>query len=185
MTHKLMETEFKNGRVIVKVGDITKETTNAIVNAANKTLLGGGGVDRAIHRVGGKQILDECKNIRKTNYPNGLPPGEAIITSGGNLRTRFVIHTVGPIFGQENGEEERLLANSYRNSLSLAVENEIKTIAFPAISTGAFYFPKHIAAKVSSKAIGEFLDSNEFIKQINLVFLSASDVRMFVKHNVF
>ena len=125
-----METEFKNGRVIVKVGDITKETTNAIVNAANKTLLGGGGVDRAIHRVGGKQILDECKNIRKTNYPNGLPPGEAIITSGGNLRTRFVIHTVGPIFGQENGEEERLLANSYRNSLSLAVENEIKTIAW-------------------------------------------------------
>lgn len=180
-----MKAEYKSGRVIVKTGDITKETTDAIVNAANKTLLGGGGVDGAIHRVGGKQILRECENIRKTIYPGGLPTGEAVITSGGNLPASFVIHTVGPIFGRENGEDENLLARSYANALKLAAKHNIRTIAFPSISTGAFYFPKHKAAQVSSKAITEFLESDNSIDKIHLVFFSDSDSRMFMRHQVF
>src|SRR5215467_444158 len=97
--------EFLNGRVIVKVGNLTLEDTDAIVNAANSTLLGGGGVDGAIHRAGGPQILAECQEIRKTTHPKGLPTGEAVITSGGDLKARQVIHTVGPIYGNEQGRE--------------------------------------------------------------------------------
>src|SRR6476660_7694702 len=104
--------EFLNGRVAVKVGDITDEDVDAIVNAANSTLLGGGGVDEAIHRVGGPQILEECRLIRNSTYPEGLPPGEAVITPGGNLKARYVIHTVGPVYGQHAGQEAELLSNS-------------------------------------------------------------------------
>lgn len=180
-----MQEEFLDGLVLVKVGDITKEKTDAIVNAANSTLLGGGGVDGAIHRVGGKKILEECQEIRNTKYPKGLPTGEAVITTGGNLNAKFVIHTVGPIYGQENGNEAELLANSYRNSLSLAVKNNLQTIAFPSISTGAFYYPKYEAAKISSETIKEFLENETSITKINLVFFSDSDAKMFMKHNRF
>lgn len=180
-----MEKEFLNGKVIIKVGDITKEKTDAIVNTANSTLLGGGGVDGAIHRVGGEKILKECKEIRNTKYPDGLPTGKAVITTGGDLYARFVIHTVGPIYGQENGKEAELLADSYKNSLALAVENNLKTIAFPSISTGAFYFPKHKAANVSSSTIKEFLKEDNFLECVNLVFFSKSDEKMFLKHQVF
>ncbi|HXH68997.1 MAG TPA: O-acetyl-ADP-ribose deacetylase, partial [Pyrinomonadaceae bacterium] len=147
-----MNQAFLNNRVKVKVGDITQENVDAIVNAANSTLLGGGGVDGAIHRAGGKKILEECREIRHTKYPNGLPTGEAVLTSGGNLTVRFVIHTVGPIFGRNNGNDAELLANCYKNSLNLAIENDLKTVAFPSISTGAFGYPKHEAAEVSSEA---------------------------------
>lgn len=180
-----MEKEFLGGRVLVKVGDITKEETDAIVNAANKTLLGGGGVDGAIHRVGGKQILEGCKEIRKNQYPDGLPTGEAVITTGGNLPAKFVIHTVGPIYGQENGRDNELLANAYKNSLEVAAENGLKTIAFPSISTGAFYFPKHEAAKISSLAIKEFLRQDTSIAKIHLVFFSEADAANFIKHQEF
>ena len=115
--------EFLNGRVEVKVGDITEEDVDAIVNAANSTLLGGGGVDGAIHDAGGPEILRECRLIRDTDYPKGLPTGEAVITSAGNLKARHVIHTVGPIYGRHGGREAELLASSYRNSLGLAAEN--------------------------------------------------------------
>lgn len=180
-----MQNEFLDNRVIVKVGDITQEDADAIVNAANSTLLGGGGVDGAIHRVGGNRILEECREIRRTKFPGGLPAGEAIITSGGNLAARFVIHTVGPIYGMNSGEDARLLANCYLNSLMLAAENDLRTIAFPSISTGAFHYPKHEAAVVSSEAIKGFLNQNETVSQIRLVFFSESDAAKFMKHQRF
>lgn len=133
MSSENEEVAFLNGRVKVLVGDITEQAVDAIVNAANSTLLGGGGVDGAIHRAGGEEILKACREIRRTIYPNGLPTGKAVTTTGGNLRARFVIHTVGPIYGRENGREAELLANCYQNCLRLAAGNESKTIAFPAI----------------------------------------------------
>lgn len=178
-----MQQEFLNGRVIVKTGDITLEDTDAIVNAANSTLLGGGGVDGAIHAKGGDAIYDECKLIRDTRYPDGLPTGKAVITTGGNLVTRFVIHTVGPIYGMNNGKDAELLADSYRNSLDLAAENDLKTIAFPSISTGAYSYPKHEAAKVVRKVLTEWLPGNSMIEQIRLVFFSKPDADMFLKHS--
>ena len=180
-----MEKEYLGGKVLVKVGDITKEETDAIVNAANKTLLGGGGVDGAIHRVGGEQILEECKEVRRNDFPDGLPTGEAVITSGGNLKAKHVIHTVGPIYGQEKGRDDELLANAYKNCLKIAAENDLETVAFPSISTGAFYFPKHEAAKISSLAIKEFLRQDTSIIKIHLVFFSKADAEKFIKHQEF
>jgi O-acetyl-ADP-ribose deacetylase (regulator of RNase III) len=180
-----MRTEFLNARVMVKIGDITREQVDAIVNAANSTLLGGGGVDGAIHRAGGSQILDECREIRRSQYPDGLPAGEAVITSGGNLPARFVIHTVGPVYGMNRGKDAELLAGCYRNSLRIAVENNLETIAFPAISTGAYSYPRDEAAKISSATIKDFLENNQTIKQVRLVFFSAPDAGKFVKHQAF
>ena len=180
-----MINEFLNGRVVVKVGDITQETTDAIVNAANSTLLGGGGVDGAIHRAGGPQILEECREIRRTQFPEGLPTGQAVITTGGDLTARYVIHTVGPIYGRNNGRDAELLADCYKNSLLLAAENNLETIAFPSISTGAFYYPKTEAAQVSSLAIREFLSQDKKIKQVCLVFFSPEDAIQFMRHNCF
>jgi O-acetyl-ADP-ribose deacetylase len=180
-----MKESFLNGKVIVAVGDITEETTDAIVNAANSTLLGGGGVDGAIHRKGGGQILRECKAIRKNIYPNGLPTGKAVMTSGGNLPARFVIHTVGPIYGMNQGRDGELLADCYTNCLFLAAENNLKTVAFPSVSTGAFYFPKHEAASVTSRAIKEFLETDDKIELVRLVFFSEPDADKFLKHQNF
>ncbi|MGI8468222.1 MAG: O-acetyl-ADP-ribose deacetylase [Pyrinomonadaceae bacterium] len=180
-----MNKEFFDARVEVIIGDIARENIDAIVNAANRTLLGGGGVDGAIHRAGGKQILEECRRIRETEYPNGLPTGEAVITSGGNLKARFVIHTVGPIYGQNQGRDAALLNDCYTNSLRLAVENNLETISFPSISTGAFYYPKPEAARVSSLAIKEFLSQNNTIKKARLVFFSPADAETFIKNNYF
>jgi O-acetyl-ADP-ribose deacetylase (regulator of RNase III) len=181
----LMQNEFLNGRVRVKVGDITAENTDAIVNAANSTLLGGGGVDGAIHRAGGGQILEECREIRRSRFPEGLPTGQAVITSGGRLKARFVIHTVGPVYGQNDGRDAELLADCYQNSLRLAVATDLAAIAFPSISTGAFYYPKFEAARVSSLAIKEFLSQDKKIKQICLVFFSPEDAKKFIEHNCF
>ena len=176
---------FPGGRVSVYVGDLTLQKTDAIVNAANSTLLGGGGVDGAIHRAGGAKILEECREIRKTQFPGGLPIGEAVITTGGNLGARFVIHTVGPIYGQHKGQEAALLAASYRNSLRLAAENNLRTIAFPSISTGAFAYPKHEAARVASGSIQTFLLQDDTIEEIRLVFFSRSDAEKFIEHQIF
>jgi O-acetyl-ADP-ribose deacetylase len=176
--------KFLNGRVRVKVGDITKEQVDAIVNAANSTLLGGGGVDGAIHAKGGKTIYDECQIIRETLYPKGLPTGKAVITTAGNLPAKFVIHTVGPIYGRNENQAE-LLADCYKNSLALAVEKKLKTIAFPSISTGAFSYPKHEAAEISSNAIKVFLESNQQIERVHLVFFDESDAKKFIKHQTF
>ena len=177
--------EYLNGKVIVKVGDLTEEKTDAIVNAANWTLLGGGGVDGAIHSKGGIEILNECKIIRETRFPQGLPSGEAVITTAGKLPSKFVIHTVGPVFGRNSGRDDELLANSYKNSLAIAAENDLSSISFPAISTGAFYFPKNRAALVASAAIKEFLENPRTVELIYLVFFSNKDAQMFGKHQVF
>jgi O-acetyl-ADP-ribose deacetylase len=176
---------FINGRVAVKVGDITKEHVDAIVNAANGTLMGGGGVDGAIHRAGGPEILKQCKEIRAREYPEGLPTGEAVITSAGRMPAKHVIHTVGPVYGRGGSDKAALLASCYRNCLRLAVEHELKTIAFPAVSTGVYGYPLSEAAKVSSQAIEEFLGSNTSLDQVRLVFFSPIDADVFLKNQAF
>ena len=179
-----MET-FLDGRVRVLTGDITREAVDAIVNAANSTLLGGGGVDGAIHRVGGAQILEECREIRRTRFPDGLPTGEAVMTSGGLLPSRYVIHTVGPIYGHHGGREPELLANCYKSALALASGHNLASIAFPSISTGAFSYPRAEAAAVSSQAIADFLKKESSIREVRLVFFSESDLNTFFKNHRF
>ena len=180
-----LEKTFLNGRVRVLVGDITKQDVDAIVNAANSTLMGGAGVDGAIHRAGGPAILEECREIRRTRYPDGLPTGEAVITTAGNLPALYVIHTVGPIYGRHHGEEAELLANCYRNSLILAVEHNLASIAFPAISTGAFGYPPAEAAAVSSRAIEEFLLADHQLREVRLVFFQPHDAQTFFRNQQF
>lgn len=177
--------DFLEGRVRVIVGDITEQEVDALVNAANSTLLGGGGVDGAIHRVGGPRILEECRAIRRAQYPQGLPTGEAVITTGGALPARFVIHTVGPIHGRAGGREAELLANCYYNSLALAVERQLKTIAFPSISTGAYYYPRAEAAAVSSAALEKFLRADNTLEEARLVFFSRKDAEVFLSNHKF
>ncbi|HGE71971.1 TPA: O-acetyl-ADP-ribose deacetylase [Candidatus Poribacteria bacterium] len=152
------------------VGDITKQNTDAIVNAANSSLLGGGGVDGAIHRAGGPQILEECKKIRARQ--GGCKTGEAVITTGGNLPARYVIHTVGPIWSGGNNNEPDLLANCYKNSLKLAVENGIKTVSFPSISTGAYGYPIDQAATVALKAVIDFLRNDDSLEEVIFVLFN-------------
>lgn len=134
-------------------GDITRQDVDAIVNAANSSLMGGGGVDGAIHRAGGPAILAECREIRRTRYPDGLPTGQAVITTGGNLPARFVIHTVGPVWQGGNKGEEALLSAAYSNSLLLAAEHGLRSVAFPSISTGAFGYPVDQAARIALTTI--------------------------------
>jgi len=177
--------KFLDGRVIVKVGDITNEAVDAVVNAANSTLLGGGGVDGAIHRKGGPAILQECKRIRATEYPSGLPTGKAVITTAGDLPAKHVIHTVGPVYGANDGRDAELLRACYSNSLLLAVHSFLSSIAFPSISTGAFYYPKQEAAQVVSEAIATFLDTDIALEEIRLVFFSDIDAQTFCRHNHF
>jgi O-acetyl-ADP-ribose deacetylase (regulator of RNase III) len=176
---------FLAGRVVIKVGDITKEDVDAVVNAANGTLMGGGGVDGAIHRAGGPAILEACKEIRRTRYPDGLPTGEAVITTAGKMPAKHVIHTVGPVFARGGKDKADLLAACYRNSLKLAVENRLVSIAFPAISTGAYGYPLNEAAGVSSRAIEQFLSTDNSIKEVRLVFFAGGDAEVVLKHHVF
>ncbi|WP_024467107.1 O-acetyl-ADP-ribose deacetylase [Treponema pedis] len=144
-------------------GDITKLNVDAIVNAANTTLLGGGGVDDAIHKAAGEKLLEECKKL------NGCKTGEAKITLGYNLPTRFVIHTPGPVYEDGKSGETELLANSYRNSLQLAFENNCSSVAFPCISAGVYDYPKKEAAKIALKTILEFLQSKNDCMEVFLV----------------
>jgi O-acetyl-ADP-ribose deacetylase (regulator of RNase III) len=174
---------FLTGTVVVKVGDITKEAVDVIVNAANGNLMGGGGVDGAIHRAGGPEILKECKEIRRVQYPDGLPTGQAVITTAGRMMAKHVIHTVGPVYGRGGKDKAELLAACYQNSLGLAAENGLKTIAFPAISTGIYGYPLDEAAQVSSQAIQKFLSSNASLQEIRLVFFSPSDAEIFLKNH--
>ena len=176
---------FLNHRVEIISGDITKLYVDAIVNAANSTLLGGGGVDGAIHRAGGPEILQECREIRRTTFPDGLPTGEAVMTTAGNLPAKKVIHAVGPIYGRHSGNEPQLLANCYINSLNLAAFGQLKTVAFPAISTGVYGYLKHEAALVVSRTLKTYFLGETEIEKVWLVFFSESDAAKFLKHAEF
>ncbi|AWH86102.1 O-acetyl-ADP-ribose deacetylase [Flavobacterium album] len=167
-----MESKIK----LVK-GDITKMETDAIVNAANSSLLGGGGVDGAIHIAGGKAILDECIAIR--NRQGGCRTGEAVITTGGRLKAKYVIHTVGPVWNGGKSGEEELLKSAYANSMKLAVKNGIETIAFPNISTGIYHFPKDKAAKIAIGTVSDFLAENDIIKEVIFVCFDEENYKFY------
>jgi O-acetyl-ADP-ribose deacetylase len=141
-------------RVTVVQGDITQQELDAVVNAANPTLLGGGGVDGAIHRRGGPAILEECRRIRAERYPDGLPTGQAVATTGGNLPARWVIHTVGPVYS-EHDDPSDLLASCHRESLRVADELGAGTVAFPAISTGVYGYPVDEAAPIAIRTVSD------------------------------
>jgi O-acetyl-ADP-ribose deacetylase (regulator of RNase III) len=170
-----MDAIFGTARITLIQGDITEQDTDAIVNAANLSLMGGGGVDGAIHRKGGPDILEECKVIRKS-LPDGLPAGEAVVTAGGRLKAKYVIHTVGPIWsGGDKGEPE-LLAKAYINSLALALKTGFKTLSFPSISTGAYGYPIKEASRTALKTVVEFLKKNPGIREVRFVLHSPNDL---------
>lgn len=173
-----MEYLVNQTRIMFIRGDITEQSTEAIVNAANSSLLGGGGVDGAIHRVGGLQILEECKKIRETT---GIcHPGEAVLTTGGNLPAGHVIHTVGPIWRGGNHGEPDLLRKAYRNSLELARKNGFRSISFPSISTGAYRYPTEKAALIAVDAISEFAAAKGKPEEIRLVLFSDKDLQIYI-----
>lgn len=164
-------------RIDVILGDITKLAVDGLVNAANNSLLGGGGVDGAIHRAGGKAILDECIQIR--NKQGRCETGEAVITTAGALPARFVIHTVGPVWhGGKNREHDKLRA-CYRNSLRLAVENNLETIAFPNISTGVYGFPKRLAAEIAVDETTRFLSQEALITKVVFVCFNHDNFKIY------
>ena len=162
-------------KITLVKGDITQQKVEAIVNAANKTLLGGGGVDGAIHKVAGSKLLEECKKL------NGCQTGEAKITKGYNLPAKFVIHTVGPIYGKENGKEKKLLASCYKNCLILAKKHKIKTIAFPAISTGAYGYPKKEAAEIAVATVKNFIEKDNRFEEIRFIVFSDESFEVYKK----
>jgi O-acetyl-ADP-ribose deacetylase (regulator of RNase III) len=176
---------FLHGRVSVTVGDITKQYIDVIVNAANSTLLGGGGVDGAIHEEGGPQILEECREIRRTLHPQGLPTGDAVITSAGLLPARYVIHTVGSIKGVWGERDAEKLASCYRNSLRPAVQHGLSSIAFPAISTVIYGYPRDEAAVIASETLESFLSKDIVVTEVRLVFYSLSDAKIFLENHGF
>lgn len=167
--------EFMAGRVAITQGDITKLDVDAIVNAANKSLLGGGGVDGAIHRAAGPELLEECRTL------GGAETGEAKITKGYRLPAGHVVHTVGPVWHGGNRDEERLLASCYENSLRLAVENGLKTIAFPSISTGAYGFPIQKATPIALQTVKKILQDEPAIEQVILVCFAAKDLDVYLE----
>ena len=175
------EYKIDKARVLLIQGDITEMDTDAIVNAANPSLMGGGGVDGAIHRKGGPRILEECKRIRATEWPNGLPTGKAVITTGGNLKAKYVIHTVGPVWRGGNSGEPELLAEAYRNSLRLSVSKGLKTVAFPSISTGAYRYPIEKACKVALATVKEFLEKEDKLDKVVFVLFTAHDLEVYKK----
>jgi O-acetyl-ADP-ribose deacetylase (regulator of RNase III) len=170
MSNNLEET-INQARLSITKGDITLQTTDAIVNAANSSLMGGGGVDGAIHRAGGPAILEECKQI--VSRQRRLPTGKAVITTAGNMKAKYVIHTVGPIWhGGSQGEAE-LLASAYRESLQLAADNNLSSISFPSISTGAYGYPVDKASRIAIKTVISFLSKTTSIKEVIFVLFDA------------
>lgn len=165
-------------KITLLQGDITKVKADAIVNAANSSLLGGGGVDGAIHRAGGPAILEACIRIR--NRQGGCATGEAVITTGGKLPARYVIHTVGPVWQDGQNRERELLSKCYRNSLTLAIEQGIKTLAFPNISTGIYRFPKKEAAALAVAAVKEFVAAHPHsLEEISFVCFDDENYQLY------
>lgn len=177
----MLDEEFPVGKSVMRLvkGDLTEMATDAIVNAANSTLMGGGGVDGAIHRKGGSKILEECKIIRENEWPDGLPTGKAVITSAGKLRAKNVIHVVGPIWRGGNRGEPELLEQVYLSALQLAFEKGLKTVAFPSISTGAYGYPIERATRIALRIVREFLQSKDELKECVFVLFSDHDYRAY------
>jgi len=169
--------QVKVGQAVLEIveGDITQQDTEAIVNAANTSLLGGGGVDGAIHRAGGPKILEECRRL------GGCPTGEARITTGGNLKARYVIHTVGPIYRDGLHQEPQLLASCYRESLKLAAAKGLKTVAFPSISTGAYGYPIDAAAQIALKTVRDYLAEHPKIQRVRFVLFGRAAYEAYEK----
>jgi O-acetyl-ADP-ribose deacetylase (regulator of RNase III) len=168
-----MAVRFESGRIELTQGDITEQATEAIVNAANTTLLGGGGVDGAIHRAGGPKILEQCKKL------GGCATGDAKITTGGNLRAKHVIHTVGPVYRDGRHGEAALLASAYRRSLEVASENGLASLAFPSISTGAYRFPIGEAAAIALTTVRDYILHHPDIELVRFVLFSAADLKVY------
>jgi len=158
----------------ILVGNVTTVNTEVIVNAANYRLLGGGGVDGAIHKAGGSQILEECKSIRNSTYPDGLPVGEAVITTAGNMKAKYVIHIVGPQYKFDENPKQSLVS-CYRNSLLLADKYKCASIAFPAIATGIYGYPKEEAADIAYETVNHVMNECEYVKDIVFIFYSKDD----------
>lgn len=167
-------------KIILLKGDITLLEVDAIVNAANSSLMGGGGVDGAIHRAGGPAILDDCRKIIARQ--GSCKPGEAVITTAGNLPAKYVIHTVGPVWNNGKNNEADKLANCYRNSLALAIENTINSIAFPNISTGIYGYPKKEAAGIAVRTVADFLLNNQY--SINVYFVCFDEENYFIYQSI-
>ncbi len=150
----------------LSIGDITREDTDAVVNAANSALAGGGGVDGAIHAAGGPKIMEECRKI------GGCPTGSAVITTGGNLKAKYVIHTVGPVYRDGGRRESELLASAYKSSLELAVRNGLGSVSFPSISTGAYGYPLNDAARIAVATVADFLRTDNRLSLVRFVLFS-------------
>jgi O-acetyl-ADP-ribose deacetylase len=168
-----MEVKINQATISLVQGDITRQSLDAIVNAANSSLMGGGGVDGAIHRAGGPRILEECKKI--VARQGRLPTGKAVITTGGNLPAKYVIHTVGPVWHGGSANEDQLLASAYRESLLLAEKHKLKSLAFPSISTGAYGYPVDMAAKVAVQTVAAFLKNEAFsVREVKFVLFDTT-----------
>jgi O-acetyl-ADP-ribose deacetylase (regulator of RNase III) len=170
-----MEQKINASTLILTCGDITKESTDAIVNAANSGLAGGGGVDGAIHRAGGPEIMQQCRKI------GGCPTGKAVITTAGNLKAKYVIHTVGPRYYDGTGKEAALLKSAYHESLTLASKKNLKSIAFPAISTGAYGYPIHDAARIALQTTIDYLKEHQDIQLVRFVLYDHTTYDIFTK----
>lgn len=168
-----MDVRIENSILSLIKGDITLEETDAIVNAANSRLAGGGGVDGAIHMAGGPKIMEECRKI------GGCPTGQAVMTNGGNLKAKYVIHTVGPIYRDGKHGEPELLASAYRNSLKLAAEKGIRSISFPSISTGAYGYPIDEAAKIALQTVIDFIKLHKTPTMVRFVLFSDKDLKVY------
>jgi O-acetyl-ADP-ribose deacetylase len=172
--------EFFEGRLSTAVGDITRMAADGIVNAANSSLMGGGGVDGAIHRAAGPSLLEECRAVIRDTLPGGLPAGGAVITGAGSLKAKRVIHAVGPVWGGGGKGEEALLASAYRSCLALAERDGLKTLAFPAISTGVYGFPRERAAPIVMAEMRAWFASRALPERVVLVFFSQADEAVFL-----
>lgn len=171
-----MERRLGDTRITVRRGDITEQDVDAIVNAANSTLLGGGGVDGAIHGRGGPSILEECRELRRTRYPDGMPAGEAVTTGAGALKAKHVVHTVGPVYGDGRHDEPATLASAYRRSLEEAAAAGARSVAFPAISTGAYGYPIEAATRIAIETVRSFVrDDAGAFDEVRFVVFSAED----------
>ena len=181
LSDRAMDLSWGNSRIRIVRGDITEQDVDAIVNAANSSLMGGGGVDGAIHRKGGPHILTECRRIRESEWPRGLPTGRAVITGGGRLRARYVIHAVGPVWHGGGEGEPELLARCYRDSLQLAKTKGLRSIAFPSISTGAYGYPIDEAARIALGTVKKFAEGQGGPNEITFVLFDDHDLAVYLE----